>query len=147
MSAGVKIDGMDRVLKNLDMMADGLKRQVIKEIDTTLLMIQSNAKKRLNRGTKTGKIYQKYSPRRTHKASAGGESPASDTGQLARLIVTETAPDGLSGEVISRSEYSEHLEYGTKDIEARPFMYPAFIEERDIFYKRLVKIIKAAYGS
>ena len=57
------------------------------------------------RGSKTGETYEKYNPRRSHRASASGEFPASDTGFLANNIVTKLSSDGLSGEVTSRADY------------------------------------------
>ena len=40
----------------------------------------------ISRGAKSGETYEKYNPRRTHKASAPGEAPASDTGNLVSQI-------------------------------------------------------------
>ena len=89
----------------------------------------------IQRGPATGKVYEKYNPRRTHQASAPGEAPMSDTGDLARHITTDQqnpssvkrlgnvgaaagAPDGF--------EYADFLEFGTDDMEPRPFAWPAF---------------------
>ena len=62
---------------------------------------------------------------KTHRASAPGQPPASDTGVLAESIAVETGPTGLTATVESRAEYSEHLEHGTDNIAPRPFMRPA----------------------
>ena len=93
------------------------------------------------RGSKTGETYQKYNPRRTHTASASGEAPASDTGFLANNITTRTAPNGLSGEVVSQAQYSEYLEFGTLQMGARPFMHPALEENRPKILARLRKLM------
>ena len=66
-----------------------------------------------------------YNPRREHRASAPGEAPASDTGNLvSKIIVNQISQDITSVE--SNANYSAYLEYGTSKMEARPFMLPAF---------------------
>ena len=45
-------------------------------------LVRNTAVNSINQGAKSGVIYEKYNPRRTHKASAAGEPPATDTGFL-----------------------------------------------------------------
>ena len=47
---------------------------------------RGEAIKSIMQGPKTGRIYEKYNPRRTHRASAPGQAPASDTGNLVSQI-------------------------------------------------------------
>ena len=94
------------------------------------------------RGAKTGEIYEKYNPRRTHKASSSGEYPASDTGFLANNIVTKVATDGLSGKITSRANYSAFLEFGTIKMGARPFMQPSLEQNRPKIRARARKEFK-----
>ncbi len=59
-----------------------------------------------------------------HRASAPGEAPAIDTGNLVNSIATElTGP--ASAVVFTNVEYAPYLEFGTKDIAPRPFLQPA----------------------
>ena len=93
------------------------------------------------RGSKTGETYEKYNPRRSHRASASGEFPASDTGFLANNIVTKLSSDGLSGEVTSRADYSQFLEFGTSKMGARPFMQPSLEENRPKIRARVRRLL------
>ncbi|WP_312126322.1 HK97 gp10 family phage protein [Brevundimonas sp.] len=68
----------------------------------------------------SGKIYGK------HQASAPGEPPAPDTGNLrsntnADPNIREEGDD-LVGRVVSNAEYAQALEKGTERMAARPFM-------------------------
>jgi hypothetical protein len=56
--------------------------------------------------------------------STPGNPPAIDTGLLDRTMNIRPVKDGYS--TIARQDYSEHLEYGTYKMAARPFMLPAF---------------------
>ena len=104
-------------------------------------LVRNTAVSSIQQGAKSGVIYEKYNPRRTHTASASGEAPASDTGFLANNITTRTAPNGLSGEVVSQAQYSEYLEFGTLQMGARPFMHPALEENRPKILARLRKLM------
>lgn len=93
---------------------------------------------------KTGRVYQRGSV--THQASAPGEPPASDTGELVNSIKTEYDEAKLSGTVVVRSPHGPHLEYGTRNMEPRPFLRPALANRRkasaDIIKQELAKVGK-----
>lgn len=74
-------------------------------------------------GPKTGRVYQRRGVK--HQASAPGEAPASDTGNLVRNIQTEIDTNNLVGRVNFGTEYAAALEFGTEKMEARPFARPA----------------------
>lgn len=62
-----------------------------------------------------------------HQASAPGEPPAVDTGQL-RNSISSTSGEDASGpyvDVGTNLEKAGYLEFGTSTIEPRPFMRPA----------------------
>lgn len=74
-----------------------------------------------------GRVYEKYNPRRTHRASAVGDYPATDTGFLISNVVTRFARsrDSVLAFVESKAAYSSFLEFGTSKMGARPFMFPS----------------------
>ena len=51
------------------------------------LVVRTHAVESINKGG-TGRIYEKYNPRRTHQASVAGEPPATDTGFLVSQITS-----------------------------------------------------------
>lgn len=101
-------------------------------------LVRNTAVESINQGAKSGIIYEKYNPRRTHRASAAGEPPATDTGFLVQNIVLDIDNNGLGANVESRADYSEALEFGTSKMAARPFMQPA-LEENKPKIRRLQK--------
>ena len=105
-------------------------------------MVRNTAVESIQRGSKDGKVYQKYIPRRTHQASAEGQPPATDTGYLVQNINLKIDAEGLGASVESNADYSAALEFGTRKMAARPFMQPALEENRPKI-RRLVKDIKA----
>lgn len=135
-----------------------LEREVERAVEQTLagcaMLVANDAKQSVARGPKTGRVYTtRFSRNRTtgrifptearvpHQASAPGEPPATDTGKLVGSIVS--GAKGLSGFVEARSLYALHLEYGTRDMAARPFLVPAFERNRD----RCGQLIRAAVSS
>lgn len=92
------------------------------------MIVRNHAVESILRGGKSGVIYEKYDPRRTHQASRAGEAPASDTGFLASQITqnVKTKPDGsVVGQIVSAAPYSKYLEFGTTQMQPRPYMHPA----------------------
>lgn len=111
-------------------------------VNGTAQNVRSNAVKAVQRGAKSGTTYQKYQPRRTHRASAPGQAPATDTGRLVGSITASI--NGKTAEVSASAEYATFLEFGTQDMEARPFLFPALEKERPAWDRRLSKVVEAA---
>ncbi len=86
------------------------------------------------RSPHTGKMYGK------HQASAPGEPPASNKGNLVNMITTRYDTRQLTGTVIDGSEYGPMLEFGTQTIEPRPHMRPALANKQ----AEVLKIIEEA---
>jgi HK97 gp10 family phage protein len=84
-------------------------------------------------GKKSGAIRRDGS-----QASAEGEFP----GFLQSNIVVKRDPDGLGGDVESRADYSASLEFGTKNMGARPFMQPSLEENRPKIRARLRRVFR-----
>jgi HK97 gp10 family phage protein len=126
-------------LRKFGVNANGEIAQIVKG---TAQNIRTHAIKSIQRGTKSGLVYEKTSPKRTHKSSAPGEAPATDTGRLANSINAEI--DGKKAEIVADTEYAAWLEFGTQSIEPRPFMLPAMEKERPKWEARLNRIVDAA---
>lgn len=83
------------------------------------LLIEGNAKRLIQHGSKTGRVYN-YRGRK-HQASARGEAPATRGGKLVGSITTHVSP--LQIEAGSPLDYADYLE----DVDAleRPFIKPS----------------------
>ena len=106
-------------------------------------LVRNTAVSSIQQGAKSGVIYEKYNPRRTHKASSAGQPPATDTGFLVNNIGLKIDSDGLGASVESRADYSVFLEFGTSKMAARPFMQPALESNRNKIRQLEKRMIKA----
>lgn len=94
-------------------------------------VVEQRAQEKL-REPGSGRMYPRGKTR-SHRASAPGEAPASDTGRLLGSLNTETRRerDAVVGVVSATAEYALPLELGTEKIAARPFMVPSLSEMKD----------------
>ena len=95
-------------------------------------------------GEKTGRIYQKYNPTRKHQASAPGESPANDLGKLASSVYWKRGA-GLTASFGASAKYAPYLEFGTRNIAPRPFLYPAGLKINKIFKERVRLVMQGKF--
>lgn len=65
-----------------------------------------------------------------------------DTGNLRRSINLSIKDGGMTAEVTAMAEYSGYVEYGTRFMNAQPFIAPAFNEQKDIFINDLKRALK-----
>lgn len=77
----------------------------------------------LMREPKHGQVYLKEGGKE-HTASAPGEAPAVEIGNLANSLETVHFEIGHAG-VTTNSDYAIPLEMGSRKMEARPFLKPA----------------------
>jgi HK97 gp10 family phage protein len=138
----ITLTGDKQLLANLRKFGAAADKYVAEVVNGTAQNIRTTAIKSIQRGTKSGVVYQKYAPNRTHQASAPGQAPASDTTALWKNITSEI--DGKQATITSNAEYSAALEFGTERIRPRPFMVPAMEQARPKFEKDLQKIVDAA---
>lgn len=133
----VKLKNYNRFVGNLEKrLVDGPELNIRRAMTKSAMLVDTTAKMSILRGTKSGDVAVKYNPNRTHQQSAAGEAPASDTGYLANSISHEVIKEvsGKSvefvGVVSAGAEYAIHLEFGTTNMEARPFLRPALISNK-----------------
>jgi HK97 gp10 family phage protein len=130
-------------LKRLGVNAD---KELADAVRLTAQSIRGNAQKAIARGTKSGIVYEKTNPRRVHTASAAGEAPATDTGRLVGSIRADVA--GKEASVSANTVYAAPLEFGTRDMQPRPFLVPALEAERPAWERRLRDAVtKATRGA
>ena len=115
--------------------------------------ILADAKVRISSGPKTGRIYTKglatgtkkvagvTQGRYLHQASAPGESPAWDSGNLSRSGFVRLAGH-LHYQVCFSAVYARALEFGfaPRHLAARPFLRPAVSANRKRIQERIAKL-------
>lgn len=125
----IELEGVNTLLAKLQKL-ELASDDVIEETIFNLAMeTQAEAIKGINGPPKSGAVYEKYAPRRTHQASAPGQYPASDTGRLASSV--RAVPTGpMAYEVGTNVAYGPMLEFGTTRMAARPWLFPSFEKAR-----------------
>lgn len=64
------------------------------------------------------------------------------TGQTKRSIGLEIKDSGFTAQVGPETEYSPYLEYGTRFMEAQPFIKPAYDEQKEKFVRDMKKLAR-----
>ena len=142
MKIDFKVTNMKLALSQLDRLAKDMELPFQEVVKGGGQLIRGEAIKSIQTGAKSGVMYQKYNPRREHRASAPGQAPASDTGNLvSKIIVRQKSQDVTSVE--SNANYSAYLEYGTSKMEARPFMLPAFEKSKKPIINAVLNRVKS----
>ena len=150
----MSFEGLDDVLKRLGKFEAEMEQQTKDIVSATALSIHGHAVKEIQRGKKSGRVYQRKN--KTHQASATGEAPATDTGALVSSLQLRGAgrnsgegldpnsmaafaqsSSGQTMHVFTRLNYAPFLEFGTSKMGERPFMRPALQANRAPFEKAL----------
>jgi len=142
-----------------------LPNLIIKEVKKSVLFVgkkvERDAKISIQTGSRSGKISRRGKSSfvdpstgrslakkrggalatKLHQASAPGEVPKSDSGDLAKGIFSELELKGLGSKIGTNIEHGTHLEFGTKKMLPRPWLMPAFENNK----KDIVKAITGAF--
>ena len=64
------------------------------------------------------------------------------TGQTKRSIGLEFQNSGFTADVGPETDYSPYVEYGTRFMDAQPFVKPAYEEQKELFKRDLQKLMR-----
>ena len=114
--SSIKVEGLDKLEKKLkkNITLDDVKRVVRNNGSQLQTKMQSNADFK--------KGYQ--------------------TGTTKRSIGLEIQDSGFTAEVGPETEYSPYLEYGTRFMDAQPFVKPAHEEQKQKFKRDMERLVK-----
>lgn len=114
--AGIKLEGLDKLQKALkeNITMDDVKKVV--KTNGSQLQSKMQAKADFKKG------YQ--------------------TGQTKRSIGLEIKDSGFTAESGPETEYAPYLEYGTRFMQAQPFVKPAYNEQKEKFKSDMQKLVK-----
>lgn len=121
--AGVRIDGFDKLEAKLKRNMDlGAVRTVVRKNGADL---QTKAQKNAPVGT----------PQSTGIPGYVG-------GTLKRSVELDITDGGLTAEVEPTVDYAAYVEYGTRFMEAQPYLKPAYDEQKKKFVKDLNELVR-----
>ena len=114
-----------------------LKRRLEANLIIAGEMVATEVRRNIQTSPRGGKTYVKTNPNRTHKASAAGESPATDLGFLVRSIQIEPELQNLRVRILSLhsiAPYAKRLEYGdlSRGLQPRPFMFKGLQAKKQV---------------
>ncbi len=143
--------GVNEVLNELRQISSKTDKATRDTNNASALMVRTHAI-RLIQKPGSGVVYTRppgSNRSRSHQASAPGEAPATDTGILAGSMNVDRARGAkLSAEVgpADKAEYGKWLEFGTRNMQPRPFLKPSFDYVARTHQSRLIASIKRALG-
>lgn len=168
MTVSIQLKGADELRKYIATLGDKVQQEVGKEVMAVALELRTDVIKSIRKPGRGTMYYRIYDPEsgytkiyagdsegfvvalkgkqnlsQTHRASADGDPPASDTGRLANSIFFDKEGP-LTATVGSNVFYANHLEYGTIKMAARPFFRPAVEKMRADFDKRISAAVERA---
>lgn len=118
----------------LNKMKAQAKKENLAAIIKHLMLLHSDTVRKMQQGERSGKTYKK-GQNRYHQASAPGEFPKTDRGQLVSSLFYETdvRGDKVEGKFGSKAAHGKHLEYKPAAHGGRPWLKPQF----DLFAPKL----------
>jgi hypothetical protein len=148
MSGLIQVVGAPGLNAALGAKRDAILVAIARGVFKGAMLIQKTARKKIMGPPKTGRVYgaeadvqafikgnakqKKAAGKKVHQASAPGEAPANDLGNLQRSINIIAGKPGVVTEasVTANAEYASWLENGTLDgkIAPRPFLTPSMVE-------------------
>lgn len=138
----MKLEGFEETSAALKAFGGETDAEMQALIIRTAVRVQSTAVSSIQRGAKTGRVYTRGGVK--HRASAPGQPPATDTGALASSVARV---DGkLEAAVGTGLTYGRDLEFGTNNMAARPWLFPALESQREYFSEGLKTVLKNAGG-
>lgn len=121
------------------------KRQLRRALRDGAKLIRREGRKLAGKKRGSGRLYRVWGDI-PHQASAPGAPPAKLTGALQRSVFYRTIDrDGLSmsiGPSVRRVFYARFLAFGTRQVEARPFMETALSRHEGAIRDRLRDALK-----
>lgn len=120
-----KVSGTKNLKKKMDDASTILEKAMADSVKSAALSVHRNAVMSIQQ-TSVGEKSTRYNPLREHIASKPGDAPNTDRGTLVKSIQFEFDDDGKTARVGTNLKYGAHLEFGTENMSARPWLLPAF---------------------
>lgn len=136
-----RIHGTAKLLARLGEVENLIVPIARQEIEVAAFAVQRDARKLIS-STKGSKRETRYNPKREVTVSPPGAPPNTDRGKLVASIGVEVDEARITATVGTNLKYGRYLELGTKNISARPWLFPAIEGRRAEFQRNLREAIR-----
>ncbi|MBZ9975482.1 HK97-gp10 family putative phage morphogenesis protein [Mesorhizobium sp. BR-1-1-10] len=136
------VRGADKLIKQLNRLPLQARSGIGTALAGSVVMLDAYAKQKIQGGARSGRVYRRRSI--SHQASAPGEFPKTDTGQLVASLFFRVAADKLSAFFGTKLAYGRYLEFGTSRMQARPWLRPTLRANRDAITLRIRNAVNEA---
>lgn len=126
--------------KSLNDIINTAKEDIFEELSVESAILQTQVRKKIAKGSRSGKIYKRGSIQ--HQASAPFEPPKTDKEGLVSSVFNEVSQQKLEFKVGSEKKYARYLEFGTTKMKPRPFLFPTFKEHKVSILKSIKQVIQ-----
>lgn len=132
----------DKIIRKLSQLPIDLRAGIGTALATSAVQMDAYAKQKIQGGGRSGRVHRRRSV--THQASAPGEFPKTDRGQLVASLFFKVAADKLSAFFGTKLAYGKYLEYGTTRMAPRPWLRPTLKANEASIVARLKQAVADA---
>lgn len=145
MTIAGKLKGVNGLKRKFALIQASATKETQREMTRILVDMDRDIKRTIQSGGRSGNIYKVTKSGATHQASAPGEAPKSNTGNLAASfkIFTTKIANTVIGNIENFAQYAKYLEFKPKSAGGRPFMRPLYNRWRKNASQRLRLTIKS----
>ena len=137
----MKVRNVDRAIRRLSLISKEAEKRVQAALLASATEMNNYAVVHIQTNSGTGKSYKRG--RRAHIASAPGEYPNTDYGELVRGFFVKVT-GRLRVTWGNKAKHALPLEVGTSRMAARPFMRPTYAALHDKISKRIADAVREA---
>lgn len=136
----MSVTGTEELTRNMQKMAERYGKAVADALFVSGKVVEGDAKRSIQTQSAGDTVtrYRSGGGSYQHVVSSPNSAPNTDTGALVRSITTEVISEDVF--VMTGLEYAPHLEFGTINMQPRPFLNPALEKNR----RRISKLISDA---
>lgn len=131
-----------RLIRKLNQLPLDARNGIGQALTESVVQLDTYAKQKIQGGSRSGRVYRRRTI--THRASAPGEFPKTDRGQLVASLFFRVAGNRLSAYFGTNLSYGRYLEFGTSRMAARPWLKPTFRANLDAIRSRVADAVADA---
>lgn len=136
------VRNVDRLMRKLQRLPLDARADIGAALTKSVVQLDAYAKQKIQGGSRSGRVYRRRSV--SHQASAPGEYPKTDTGQLVASLFFRLGGDRLTAFFGTRLLYGRYLEYGTTNLRPRPWLRPTLRANRAEIRARIREAVARA---